>query len=49
MALGARRDSGYSAEQRTRPQTIGYSLVDSPAGLAAWITEKLRAWTDPRR
>jgi epoxide hydrolase len=48
LALSASRDSGYSAEQRTRPQTIGYSLVDSPAGLAAWITEKLRAWTDPR-
>jgi pimeloyl-ACP methyl ester carboxylesterase len=48
MAVSAQRDSGYSAEQRTRPQTIGYSLVDSPAGLAAWITEKLRAWIDPR-
>ncbi|MGH1565386.1 epoxide hydrolase family protein [Mumia sp. DW29H23] len=40
--------SGYSLEQRTRPQTIGYSLTDSPAGLAAWILEKLDAWTDPR-
>jgi epoxide hydrolase len=40
-------ESGYSVEQRTRPQTIGYSLVDSPAGLAAWIIEKLRRWTDP--
>jgi hypothetical protein len=34
--------------QRTRPQTIGYALTDSPAGLAAWITEKLMSWTDPR-
>ena len=41
-------DAGYSTEHRTRPQTIGYALADSPAGLAAWITEKLEAWTDPR-
>jgi pimeloyl-ACP methyl ester carboxylesterase len=41
-------DSGYSVEQRTRPQTIGYSLTDSPAGLAAWIVEKIDSWTDPR-
>jgi len=39
-------DSGYSKEQGTRPQTIGYSLVDSPAGLCAWIVEKFWAWTD---
>lgn len=39
-------DSGYSTQQRTRPQTIGYSLVDSPVGLAAWIYEKMWAWTD---
>jgi pimeloyl-ACP methyl ester carboxylesterase len=39
-------DSGYSRMHATRPQTIGYSLVDSPAGLCAWIVEKLRAWTD---
>jgi hypothetical protein len=37
----------HPSQQRTRPQTIGYSLTDSPAGLAAWITEKIRAWTDP--
>jgi epoxide hydrolase len=41
-----RSGSGYSAEQATRPQTIGYSLTDSPAGLCAWIAEKLWAWTD---
>jgi pimeloyl-ACP methyl ester carboxylesterase len=40
-------DSGYSAQQRTRPQTVGYALTDSPAGLAAWIGEKLDTWTDP--
>ena len=37
---------GYSTEQSTRPQTIGYSLVDSPVGLAGWILEKFHAWTD---
>jgi pimeloyl-ACP methyl ester carboxylesterase len=39
-------DSGYSTQQGTRPQTIGYSLTDSPAGLLAWIAEKYWAWTD---
>ncbi len=39
-------DSGYSTEQSTRPQTIGYALTDSPAALAAWILEKFRFWTD---
>jgi epoxide hydrolase len=42
----SRTGSGYSAEQSTRPQTIGYSLADSPAGLCAWIVEKLWSWTD---
>ena len=39
-------DSGYSKQQSSRPQTIGYSLVDSPAGLAGWILEKFWSWTD---
>ena len=39
-------DSGYFKEQSTKPQTIGYSLDDSPAGLAAWIVEKFRTWSD---
>lgn len=39
-------ESGYSTQQSTRPQTIGYSLVDSPVGLAAWIYEKMLSWTD---
>jgi pimeloyl-ACP methyl ester carboxylesterase len=39
-------DSGYSQEHATRPQTIGYALVDSPAALCAWIVEKFWAWTD---
>ena len=38
--------TGLLAEQSTRPQTIGYGLVDSPAALCAWIVEKFRAWTD---
>jgi epoxide hydrolase len=38
--------TGYSKEQSTRPQTLGYGLVDSPAGQAAWILEKFWAWTD---
>ncbi len=38
--------SGYAQIQGTRPQTLGYGLNDSPAGLAAWIVEKFRAWSD---
>ena len=38
--------SGFRAIQGTRPQTIGYSLADSPVGLAAWIYEKFTEWTD---
>lgn len=39
-------DSGYSKQQSTRPQTLGYGLADSPSGQAAWIVEKFWAWTD---
>jgi pimeloyl-ACP methyl ester carboxylesterase len=39
-------ESGYFKEQSTRPQTVGYGLADSPAGLCAWIVEKFWAWTD---
>ncbi|HVQ11976.1 MAG TPA: epoxide hydrolase [Vicinamibacterales bacterium] len=39
-------ERGYFLEQSTKPQTIGYSLDDSPTGLAAWIVEKFRAWSD---
>jgi epoxide hydrolase len=38
--------SGYFLQQSTRPQTVGYALVDSPVGQAAWIYEKFHAWTD---
>ena len=37
---------GYSAVQSTRPQTLGYGLNDSPAGLAAWVLDKWRSWSD---
>jgi pimeloyl-ACP methyl ester carboxylesterase len=39
-------DSGYSKQQGTRPQTLGYALVDSPVGQAAWIIEKFWSWMD---
>ncbi len=39
-------DSGYSKQQSTRPQTLGYGLADSPCGQLAWIVEKFWAWTD---
>jgi pimeloyl-ACP methyl ester carboxylesterase len=39
-------DSGYSKQQATRPQTLGYGLADSPVGQAAWIYEKMWSWTD---
>jgi pimeloyl-ACP methyl ester carboxylesterase len=39
-------ERGYSSIQSTKPQTVGIGLNDSPAGLAAWILEKWRSWTD---
>lgn len=41
-----REEFGYKAIQSTKPQTLGYGLNDSPAGLAAWILEKWRSWAD---
>ena len=38
--------AAYAKQQATRPQTIGYSLVDSPTGLLAWILDKFAEWTD---
>jgi epoxide hydrolase len=46
MGMFMGQDSAYSQQQSTRPQTIGYGLVDSPVGLAGWIYEKLHNWTD---
>jgi len=39
-------ETGYQQIQGTKPQTLGYGLNDSPAGLAAWIVEKFRTWSD---
>ncbi|WP_207538710.1 epoxide hydrolase family protein [Sabulicella rubraurantiaca] len=41
-----KEETGYQWIQGTRPQTLAYGLADSPAGLAAWLVEKFRAWTD---
>jgi len=38
--------AAYAKQQAARPQTIGYSLVDSPVGLLAWILDKFAEWTD---
>ena len=46
MAAWGAAEGGYSAMHRTKPQTAAFGLTDSPAGLAAWIVEKLRAWSD---
>ncbi|HXY93916.1 MAG TPA: epoxide hydrolase [Acidimicrobiia bacterium] len=45
-AYYSRWGSGYSTEQASRPQTVGYGLVDSPAAQCAWIVEKFWDWTD---
>ena len=39
-------ETGYQRIQGTKPQTLAYGLNDSPAGLAAWIVEKFRTWSD---
>ncbi len=41
-----REEGAYAEIQATRPQTVAYGLNDSPVGLAAWIVEKFRAWSD---
>ncbi|MEA5358051.1 epoxide hydrolase [Amycolatopsis sp., V23-08] len=41
-----RWEDGYSVQQSTRPQTLGYGLADSPAGLCGWLLEKFHAWSD---
>ena len=46
LAVFARTESAYAAIARTKPQTAAFGLTDSPAGLAAWIVEKLRSWSD---
>jgi pimeloyl-ACP methyl ester carboxylesterase len=39
-------EGAYAALQGTKPQTLSFALTDSPVGLASWITEKIRAWSD---
>jgi pimeloyl-ACP methyl ester carboxylesterase len=45
-AVWLKEETGYQWIQGTRPQTLAFGLTDSPAGLAAWIVEKFRAWSD---
>jgi microsomal epoxide hydrolase len=46
LAEWTREETAYQVIQGTKPQTLAYGLTDSPAGLAAWIAEKFRTWTD---
>jgi microsomal epoxide hydrolase len=46
LAEWLREGTGYQMIQGTRPQTLAYALTDSPTGLAAWIVDKFRAWSD---
>jgi pimeloyl-ACP methyl ester carboxylesterase len=46
LADWLKEETGYQWIQGTKPQTLAYGLTDSPAGLAAWIAEKFRSWTD---
>lgn len=41
-----KEESGYAILQGTKPQSLGYGVNDSPVGLAAWIVEKFRTWSD---
>jgi pimeloyl-ACP methyl ester carboxylesterase len=46
LAQWLKEETGYQWIQGTRPQTLSFALSDSPAGLAAWIVEKFRVWSD---
>lgn len=46
LAGWLKEETGYQWIQGTKPQTLAYGLSDSPAGLAAWIAEKFRSWSD---
>ena len=39
-------EDGYRTQQATKPQTLSYAMVDSPVGVAAWIIEKMKSWSD---
>ena len=45
-AVWSGAEGAYAALQSTKPQTLAYGLTDSPIGLAAWIVEKFRSWSD---
>jgi pimeloyl-ACP methyl ester carboxylesterase len=49
MKAARSEDFGYIQIQATRPQTMAYSLTDSPVGQMAWIVEKFQEWTDPSK
>jgi len=40
------KENGYRIQQSTKPQTLSYAMMDSPVGVAAWIIEKMRGWSD---
>jgi pimeloyl-ACP methyl ester carboxylesterase len=46
LAIFLKEETGYQWIQGTRPQTLAFGLTDSPAGLAAWVVEKFRVWSD---
>jgi microsomal epoxide hydrolase len=46
LVYWAQEETGYVSIQGTKPQTLSFALTDSPAGLAAWIVEKFRTWSD---
>jgi pimeloyl-ACP methyl ester carboxylesterase len=48
LTLFLKEETGYQWIQGTRPQTLAFALTDSPAGLAAWVVEKFRTWSDSR-
>ena len=43
-----RMEDGYRTQQATKPQTLSYAMMDSPVGIAAWIIEKMRGWSDTK-
>lgn len=46
VAAWSESEGAYIAIQATKPQTLAYALTDSPIGLAAWVVEKFKSWTD---
>ncbi|GAB6851864.1 epoxide hydrolase family protein [Paraburkholderia kururiensis] len=46
VAAWSAAEGAYAAVQSTKPQTLSYAMTDSPVGLAAWIVEKFRSWSD---